>query len=97
MDAEKQKINIRFGSWDLPMTVNRSDEHLYRQAEKLIKERYSFYTTNYKCLSTEQYMIMCMMDIAVRLGRSMESGNPTPVIQKLEPLISEIEKAIGEN
>ena len=38
---DKQKINIRFGSWDLPMTVLRKDEHLYREAEQLMKERYA--------------------------------------------------------
>ena len=64
---DKQKINIRFGSWDLPMTVLRKDEHIYRNAEALMKERYAFYTRNYKGLATERYMIMCMLDIAVRL------------------------------
>ena len=44
---DKQKITIRFGSWDLPMTVLRKDEHLYREAETLMKERYAFYTRSY--------------------------------------------------
>ena len=95
--SDKQKIVIKFGSWELPMTVNRSDEHLYRQAEKLIKDRFAFYTGNYKGLATERYMVMCMLDIAVRLAHSQEAGDQTPIVQELEPLISEIEKALGEN
>lgn len=89
-----QKITIRFGSWDLPMTVARKDEHLYREAEKLMKERYAFYTRNYKGLATERYMIMCMLDIAVRLQHSLERNNNTELIDKLAPLVQEIEKKL---
>lgn len=88
---DKQKITIRFGSWDLPMTVNRKDEHLYREAEKLMKERYAFYTRSYKGLATERYMVMCMLDIAVRLQHSQERIDSSDIVDKLSPLLDEIE------
>ena len=91
---DKQKISIRFGSWDLPMTVLRKDEHLYRNAEKLMKERFAFYTGNYKGLATERYMIMCMLDIAVRLEHAKETGNTEPIMERLKPLLEEIEYAL---
>lgn len=93
---DKQKITIRFGSWDLPMTVNRKDEHLYRDAEKLMKERYAFYTNSYKGLATERYMVMCMLDIAVRLQHTIESNNDSSLIDKLKPLLEEIEQTIDK-
>jgi hypothetical protein len=93
---DKQKITIRFGSWDLPMTVNRKDEHLYRDAEKLMKERYAFYTNSYKGLATERYMVMCMLDIAVRLQHAIESNNDSSLIDKLKPLLEEIEQTIDK-
>lgn len=93
---DKQKITIRFGSWDLPMTVNRKDEHLYRDAEKLMKERYTFYTNSYKGLATERYMVMCMLDIAVRLQHAIESNNDSSLIDKLKPLLKEIEQTIDK-
>jgi hypothetical protein len=93
---DKQKITIRFGSWDLPMTVNRKDEHLYRDAEKLMKERYAFYTNSYKGLATERYMVMCMLDIAVRLQHAIESNNDSSLIDKLKPLLKEIEQTIDK-
>lgn len=92
---DKQRITIRFGSWDLPMTVLRKDEHLYREAENLMKERYAFYTRNYKGLTTERYMVMCMLDIAVRLQHSLENNASTELIEKLNPLISEIESKLN--
>lgn len=92
---DKQKITIRFGSWDLPMTVNRKDEHLYREAETLMKERYAFYTRSYKGLATERYMVMCMLDIAVRLQHSLENNANNNLIEELQPLIEEIESRLN--
>mgnify|MGYP003562204982 CR=1 FL=1 len=91
---DKQKINIRFGSWDLPMTVMRKDEHLYREAEQLMKERYAFYTRSYKGLAAERYMVMCMLDIAVRLQHSLERNDSSDIIEKLAPLAEDIEKIL---
>ena len=95
-DNDKQNITIRFGSWDLPMTVQRKNEHLYREAEKIMKERYAFYTTTYKGLATERYMIMSMLDIAVRLAHAQEKGDPAPFVSALQPLVDEIETLLGE-
>ena len=91
---DKQKINIRFGSWDLPMTVLRKDEHLYREAEQLMKERYAFYTRSYKGLTPERYMVMCMLDIAVRLQHSLARNNNSDIVDKLLPLAEEIERVL---
>lgn len=93
---DKQKITIRFGSWDLPMNVLRKDEHLYREAEKLMKERYTFYTSSYKGLATERYMVMCMLDIAVRLQHALENNDNNDIIERLNPLIEDIEKILKE-
>ena len=76
------------------MTVQRKDEHLYREAESLMKERYAFYTRSYKGLATERYMVMCMLDIAVRLQHALEKCNTTNMIEQLTPLIEEIEKRL---
>lgn len=93
---DKQNITIRFGACDIPMTVRRQDEHLYREAEKLMKERFSFYTNNYKNQSKERYLIMSMLDIAVRLQYAMEANNDSILFEKLKPLIEDIEKKLGK-
>ena len=73
----------------------RKDEHLYRQAEELMKERYAFYTRNYKGLTPERYMVMCMLDIAVRLQHSLENNANNNLIEELQPLIDEIESRLN--
>ena len=75
-------ITLRFGTWTLPMTVKREEEYIYRQAEKLIKERYSFYTSSYPGQSKEMYLVMTILEI------------PESVYDNL---LSEVEAAIADD
>lgn len=95
---EKQNITIRFGSCDIPMTVRRKDEHIYRKAEELMKKRYAFYTDTYKGQDKERYLILTMLDIAVQLQYAQESnaGSNSLLFDKLQPLIEEIEKKLSK-
>ncbi len=95
---DRQNITIRFGSYDIPMTVKRKDEHLYRKAEELMKQRYAFYTNTYAGQKPESYLIYTMLDIAVQLQYAQEShnGNDSQLFDKLKPLLEEIEKKLSE-
>lgn len=90
-------ITLRFGTWTLPMTVKREEEYIYRQAEKLIKERYSFYTSSYPGQSKEMYLVMTILDIAVLNKRQETEGNAEPILERLRPLLSEVEAAIADD
>ena len=87
-------ITLRFGTWTLPMTVKREEEYIYRQAEKLIKERYSFYTSSYPGQSKEMYLVMTILDIAVQSKRQETNYDAQPVLDALRPLLSEVEAAL---
>ena len=87
-------ITLHFGSWTLPMTVKRDEEYVYRQAEKLIKERYSFYTSSYPGQNTEMYLVMTILDIAVLSKRQETNYDAKPVIDTLRPLLAEVEAAL---
>lgn len=87
-------ITLRFGSWTLPMTIKRDEEYIYRQAEKLIKERFSFYTSSYPGQNTEMYLVMTILDIAVQSKRQETANDAEPVLQHLRPLLAEIETAL---
>lgn len=88
-------INLTFGSWKLPMRVRRADEAYYREAEKLIKDRYNFYTSNYPGQGTEMYLVMTVLDIAVRLKRTEQMSDPKPLTDRLQPLLDELESALS--
>ena len=76
------------------MTIKRDEEYVYRQAEKLIKERFSFYTSSYPGQSTEMYLVMTILDIAVQSKRHETTHDSQPVLQLLRPLLSEVEAAL---
>ena len=87
-------ITLRFGSWTMPMTVKRDEEYVYRQAEKLIKERYSFYTSSYPGQSNEMYLVMTVLDIALICKRQETNYDARPILDALRPLLSEVEAAL---
>ena len=87
-------ITLHFGSWTLPMTVKRDEEYVYRQAEKLIKERFSFYTSSYPGQNTEMYLVMTILDIAVQSKRQETNYDAQPIMDVLSPLLSEVEAAL---
>ena len=89
-------ITLRFGSWTLPMTIRRDEEIFYRQAEKLIKERFGFYTSSYPGQSSEMYLVMTVLDIALQSKRQEAEGNAEPVLQLLRPLLAEVETALDK-
>ena len=76
------------------MTVRRDEEYVYRQAEKLIKERFSFYTSSYPGQNTEMYLVMTILDIAVMSKRQETNYDAQPVLDVLRPLLAEVEAAL---
>lgn len=90
-------ITLRFGIWTLPMTIRREDEYAYRQAEILMKERYNYYTSNFKNQSSEMYLVMTLLDIAVQLKQQEIRMDVTPITNRLEPLIAELESALSSD
>ena len=89
-------ITLRFGSWTLPMTIKRDEEYIYRQAEKLIKERFSFYTSSYPGQKTEMYLVMTIVDIAVLSKRQETTYDAQPILDHLRPLLAEVEAALAK-
>lgn len=90
-------ITLHFGSWTLPMTIKRDEEYVYRQAEKLIKERFNFYTNSYPGQNTEMYLVMTILDIAVQSKQQEAEGDAEPILQMIRPLLSEVEAALVKN
>ena len=87
-------ITLHFGSWTLPMTIRREEEYVYRQAEKLIKERFNFYTNSYPGQSTEMYLVMTILDIAVKVKQQESYIVIEPITSRLTPLLAELESAL---
>ena len=53
-----------------------------------------YYTGNYPNQSTDLYLMMTILDIAVRLKRQETSSDTQPVKDRLQPLLVELESAL---
>ena len=94
MNNDLQNITLHIGTLTLPMKVKREEETFYREAERLIKERYAFYATTYPNQKAETYFTMTALDIAVQAQRTKHSVDLEPMANRLELLIKDIEKAL---
>ena len=76
------------------MVVERKDEYIYREAEKLINSRFSYYASKYPNQGNEMYMLMMALDVAVRLKRMETNNDPAPMEQALAGLLKEVENVL---
>lgn len=78
------------------MTIKREDEILYRDAEKLINQRFSFYANAYPRLGNEMYLTMMALDVAVQLKSKEHETNLGPVVDVMKSLVADIEESLKE-
>ncbi len=93
-NSDTLSITLKLGSHKLPMVISREDEILYREAEKLINERFNYYATRYPKLGAEMYLTMMALDVAVKLKGTERNANPKPLMDRLEALLTDVEQAL---
>ncbi|MBO4612747.1 MAG: cell division protein ZapA [Bacteroidaceae bacterium] len=92
--SDPLSITLKFGTRTLPMVVERSDEYIYREAEKLINSRFSYYASKYPHQGNEMYLLMMALDVAVRLKRIENETDSEPIQKALAALVEEVEQAL---
>ncbi len=92
--SDPLSITLKFGTRTLPMVVERSDEYIYREAEKLINSRFSYYASKYPHQGNEMYLLMMALDVAVRLKRIENETDTEPMQKALSTLLDEVEQAL---
>jgi cell division protein ZapA len=96
-EVNNEKLNIRLHVYDeeIQVTINRSDEELYRRAAKLITDRYNAYAKAYKGLKGEHTIaLMTLIDIALLYEREHGKNDTAPYHDVLAKLTSEIEEVL---
>ncbi len=89
-------ITLRIGVRRFQMDVRRTDEYFYREAERLVNQRYQFYSGKYPGLETETYLMMTLLDVAVSLKRKESEAGAMPMAGVIEGLLADIDKALPE-
>jgi cell division protein ZapA len=88
------QIKLKLGGQNFSITIRRDEELFYRNAEKLINQKHSFYANRFPGQSNETYLLMTILDIAVMQQRAESSGNIKPIMATLNGLVNEISSAL---
>lgn len=95
--SEYFTINLRIGNYILPpITIKRSEELVYRMAERQINERLGFYASRYPNQDKSTYLCMAALDIAVSLQREEVRKDQTPVVESLKHMLNEINEVLKQ-
>ena len=95
VNNEKLHIRLHVYNEDIEVTVNRQDEELYRNAAKLITDRYNAYAQAYRGKKSEHTIsLMTLIDIALLYERERSKNDTAPYDTILSRLTSEIEEAL---
>lgn len=92
--SDPLSIKLKFGNRILPMVVERADEYIYREAEKLINSRFNYYASKYPDQGHDMYLLMTTLDIAVRFKRMETEVDPAPLEKAISALIDEVEQSL---
>ena len=96
-EESKEKLNIKLHVYDkdIHVAINRNEEEFYRDAAKLITERYGVYNQMFKVSKSDQEIaLMTLVEIALRLQRELHRNDTQPYDDILSQLTSEIEEAM---
>lgn len=88
------QITLKLSGQNFPITIQRDEELFYRDAEKLINQRYNFYVNRFRGQSMTTYLLMTILDIAVTLQKQEANGNIQPIMATLNGLINEVNNVL---
>ena len=98
MRKELQHIKLHVYDTDIDISVDRNEEPLYREAAKLITERYGIYKMLYeKTKGDHEIALMTMVEIALQLQRQLHRNDTAPLVTMISQMTSEIEDALKKS
>ena len=99
MAEEKNKtlrITLHVYDNEIPLTVLREDEALYREAAKVITDTMNVYAEKYRGqIGRERLLYMALINIAFQYAREARHNDTEPFHEILRKLTSEVEAALA--
>ncbi len=86
MKGDKLSINVTVNGMRIPLTIDRDDEILYRDAEKVAKHYIDKYSKDYSRKSVEEILTITAYQMAVLVAKQQYHQDIEPLAQKIEEL-----------
>jgi cell division protein ZapA (FtsZ GTPase activity inhibitor) len=85
-EYRKQHITLQLDSHHISINVPAHQEHLYRDAAKILNEKYRHYQRKMQTSSAEQLWVYVALDMAVNLCAESHAQRLQPIDEKVQEL-----------
>ena len=88
---DKIKINLQIADSNYPLTINRQEEEMVREAAKQVNIRLNAYREYYKNLEPEMIIAMVAYQFSLEKLQLMQRNDTTPYTEKVKELTELLE------
>ena len=88
---DKLKINLQIADSNYPLTINRQEEEMVREAAKQVNIRLNAYREYYKNLEPEKIIAMVAYQFSLEKLQLMQRNDTTPYTEKVKELTELLE------
>lgn len=96
MKDDNLKINVQISGLRLPLSIPRSDEEMYRKAEKMVVKYIDLFQKQYPQRPTEEILILVAFKIAVLVSKQELSEDIIPLADKIKLLDQELAALLNQ-
>lgn len=96
MKDDNFKINVQISGLRLPLSIPRSDEEMYRKAEKMVVKYIDLFQRQYPQRPTEEILILVAFKIAVLVSKQELSEDIIPLADKIQSLDQELAALLNQ-
>lgn len=93
---DKIKINLQMGGASYPLTINREDEQMIREAAKQVDIKLNAYRERYQNVPTERIMAMVAYQFSLESLRLKDRNDTEPYTTKIKELTEVLEAYFKE-
>ena len=88
---DKIKINLQIADSNYPLTINREEEEMVREAAKQVNIRLNAYREYYKNLDPDKSIAMVAYQFSLEKLQLMQRNDTTPYTEKVKELTELLE------
>ena len=88
---DKIKINLQIADTNYPLTINRTDEEMVREAAKQVNIRLNAYRTHYPNLDLEKVISMVAYEFSLETLKLKQKNDTVPYTEKIRELTGVLE------
>ena len=89
---DKIKINLQMAGASYPLTINREDEEMVREAAKQVDIRLNAYRENYRNVAPEKIIAMVAYQFSLEKLQLLQRNDTQPYTAKIEELTEMLEE-----